>query len=397
MKICLLEDFFRPYSSGGASEYVIRLADSLAQAGHKVSVISTAPTGVKRTAVEYDGPIQVFRVPTRLANIPVYTKRISAWGRLPSLVLYWFNPWTYREVRRILREVQPDVVHTFDALYLSLGALVAVRQSKIPWAHSLLYVNLIKPTGLSWQGPGQPRIGWWSLFLPLARWLVRSPNLIISPSQFSLSIHQRFGFFPQSKTAVVGLGPMHDITSSPHPTDGPVQFLSVGRMNTEKGTLIILDAFLNYHHPNARLVIVGRGSDEAKIRAKAQADNRVTVLGHLSSEELAAVFSRSNVYISASVALETFNLTICEAFHAGLPVIASNVGAQPELLTADCGQVVEPRNVDALTKAIARYVENRSLLQAHASAALERSQNFTFPKNVERTMALYTGLVVRQI
>lgn len=393
MKICLIEDFYRPYSSGGASAYVIALADQLVAAGHQVSVITSAPTPGGNVVIETIEQITIYRIPTHLLNIPIYSKKITWLGKIPSVLLYWFNPWVYTAVKKSIAAIDPDVCHTVDTLYLSLAAMIAVRHSGRPWVHSLLYVNLIKPTGMIWNPRLKNGIGWWKLMLPLTRWLIRSPNVVITPSAFSLALHQRYGFFSRSETTLIPLGPMHPIHPQSRPNHQPKQFLTVGRMNREKGTLIVLRAFLAYSNPDARLTIIGTGPDDAAIRSLAQSDSRISVRGHLTSEELGQAFSGSDVYISASMALETFNLTISEAFHAGLPVIASNVGAQPELVATGCGLIFPPGDQVALTQAMKRYVEEPGLWTQHAAAALKRSQDFSFAENVRRTIGEYAGVL----
>lgn len=396
MKICIVEDFYRPFSSGGASEYVNRLTDALSSDGHDVIVITTSASS-RISTQEKNGSITVYRLATHLPNIPIYTKKVSTFGRIPSILFYWFNPWVYRRIRKILSVEQPDVIHSFDTLYLSLSALYAIRTSGFPWAHSLLYVNLIKPTGILWNDRSRDGIGWWKLALPFTRKLVGSPNMIISPSRFSLSIHQQYGFFYQTPTAVVPLGPMHTIPSPERTQQQPRNFLSVGRMNYEKGTLTILRAFQRYRHPDLRLTIVGAGPDQEIITAEAKRDTRIVVKSHLSSEDLGKEFAAADVYISASRALETFNLTISEAFQAGMPVITSHVGAQPELVNTTCGLVFSAGNEQALGEAIRTYVEHPTIWSTHAAAARIRAHDFSMLKNIKQTLEIYQGLSIKKV
>jgi glycosyltransferase involved in cell wall biosynthesis len=84
-----------------------------------------------------------------------------------------------------------------------------------------------------------------------------------------------------------------------------------------------------------------------------------------------------------------------EAMACGCPVIASNVGGNPELITdGETGLLVPPRNPEALAQAVLRMVENPARARAMARAGRKRVEaRFSTAGKVERTEALYRRLL----
>lgn len=87
------------------------------------------------------------------------------------------------------------------------------------------------------------------------------------------------------------------------------------------------------------LVVVGRGPLIDTYKNKSF-DHPVTFLDYLSKKELSDLFNSSSFLLVASDT-ETFSVITAEALCSGLPVLASNKGALPELIFDDCGLLVE--------------------------------------------------------
>ena len=69
---------------------------------------------------------------------------------------------------------------------------------------------------------------------------------------------------------------------------------------------------------------------------------------------------------------EGFPNVIIESMACACPIIATNVGAIPELLSNDCGIVIEPKNVDALEKAIVKMIGDKSLSKQYGECAKKK-------------------------
>jgi glycosyltransferase involved in cell wall biosynthesis len=152
--------------------------------------------------------------------------------------------------------------------------------------------------------------------------------------------------------------------------DGIVGFVKIGRFSYQKGHDILLRAFawLRESRPNTRLVLVGYGEDEAKIRqliTDLRLEACVSIV-HL-PDNPAPALAAADVYVSAS-RWEGWSLAICEALRFGLPVVATNCEFGPsDILTDDrLGRLVPPFDEAGLAEAMRYYCDNIAEERRHA-------------------------------
>lgn len=128
-----------------------------------------------------------------------------------------------------------------------------------------------------------------------------------------------------------------------------------GRLVPEKGAHLAIAAARRAGFP---LVLAGPISDpeyfERSIRPLLNRD--VVYLGHLAQSALAAAIGRSAAAVVTPVWDEPYGLVVAEALACGTPVAAFARGGIPEVLTADCGRLVPPDDLDALVAAIPQTV-----------------------------------------
>jgi glycosyltransferase involved in cell wall biosynthesis len=130
--------------------------------------------------------------------------------------------------------------------------------------------------------------------------------------------------------------------------------LVVARLAPEKGVDVAIDAC---RMAGITLVIAGDGPERAALRARA-AGADVRFVGRVADAELAALRAGASIALAPSRSAETFALAAAEAMAAGLPVVASDVGALPELVEPE--GLVPPGDVAALAQAIARLAGDRT-------------------------------------
>jgi len=170
-------------------------------------------------------------------------------------------------------------------------------------------------------------------------------------------------------------------TPAPWLAPGDKAVLFVGRLSAPKGIYDLFDAIPGVlaRHPEANFVLVGvaeRDELERIIRAEAQRRgiaSRVTFLGSLEGRDKAAAFVTSHMIVVPSWT-EAFPLVIPEAMAAGLPVIATGVGAIPDFVKdAEDGFVVEPRHPRMLADSICRLLDDEGLRQRIGAHVRERA------------------------
>ena len=126
--------------------------------------------------------------------------------------------------------------------------------------------------------------------------------------------------------------------------DSSDKILFVGNLERNKGITILLSAFekLSADRPDIRLIIVGKGTLESKIKKLKNAGSKIEYKGYVSRSKLASIYAESSVFCSPSIRVkragiiltwqEQFGFTLVEAMASGLPIVSSNTGTIPEIL-----------------------------------------------------------------
>lgn len=135
--------------------------------------------------------------------------------------------------------------------------------------------------------------------------------------------------FPEDKICVKP----NFLANDPGPGPGGGDFfLFVGRLSEEKGVACLLEAWKTLRS-QAQLIIVGDGPLAAKVREAAQADRAIRWVGFLKSAEVLELMGRAFALVFPSIWFEGFPMVLAEALAKGLPVIASDLGSMPEIIS----------------------------------------------------------------
>jgi glycosyltransferase involved in cell wall biosynthesis len=145
------------------------------------------------------------------------------------------------------------------------------------------------------------------------------------------------------------------------------QLLYVGRLSEEKGVHVLLKA-LSLVPEHFELTIVGEGKQEPALQQQAIAlgiSHRLHFVGKKTPEQVVALFRSHWVSVLPCQWFEIFGLTVAESMALGCPVIASNLGAMPELLGAE--------NTSSLTETTYLWAKRGILFQAPSAEALSHA------------------------
>jgi len=162
------------------------------------------------------------------------------------------------------------------------------------------------------------------------------------------------------------------------------EILYVGQFEERKGLRYLLDAASRLGGAQARLRLIGNGSEEHALRASAARLDNVEVVGHVAQADLPAQLARSRCLVLPSVSTkldrEPWGLVINEAMHAGLPVVATDtVGAAAGGLVRDGenGFIVPERDPEALAGALRRLAADQQLARRLGERARVDAAAFT--------------------
>jgi len=108
---------------------------------------------------------------------------------------------------------------------------------------------------------------------------------------------------------------------------------------------------------------------QLKRKLSADAAKRVTFTGLVAHSDVPAFYERADIYIGPSL-YESFGVSIVEAMAAGVPVVATRVGAVPELISeGHSGLVVETANPSAIADAVIKLLTDTKLRNSIACEA----------------------------
>ena len=168
----------------------------------------------------------------------------------------------------------------------------------------------------------------------------------------------------------------------------------IGRMDLRKGLRELVDAtaWLHPERPNLQVYLVGEGPDKPLIESAIQANSATSYL-HLvpgcSFDDVAVWMAASDLVTLPSYAEGCPNV-ILEALACGRPVVATNVGGIPEIMSEECGRLVPPRDPAVLAHALASVLD-RTWDAAAISAHRSRSWNAVAEELLEIFESLVSG------
>ena len=181
-----------------------------------------------------------------------------------------------------------------------------------------------------------------------------------------------------------GVNPADDVP------DGARVLLAVARLTDQKGIDVAIRALAALPDDTV-LVVLGDGPERATLVRLARElglERRVFLLGRV--PDVGAWLDRATLLVHPA-RWEGFGLAVLEAMLAGLPVVATNVSALPELVVdGETGLLVPPDDAEALARGIARGLETPQL----GAGGLARARSeFSVARMSDRTRALYASLL----
>tara|TARA_R110002073_G_scaffold167303_3_gene324048 strand:- start:700 stop:1896 length:1197 start_codon:yes stop_codon:yes gene_type:complete len=161
---------------------------------------------------------------------------------------------------------------------------------------------------------------------------------------------------------------------------------SVGNLIPSKGHDLVIRALLDL--PGAHLLIAGQGPEQGALSALAAElglSEKVHLVGTMPQEELKALYSAADVLVLASER-EGWPNVLLEAMACGTPVVATNVGGIPEIVTESvAGRIVAERSADAIAGSLRDLLANRP----EPAAVRAYAQRYSWDDTIAKQVALY--------
>lgn len=189
--------------------------------------------------------------------------------------------------------------------------------------------------------------------------------------------------------------PQHD------PVEGPLVIGTVARLSPEKDQKTMLAAFRHVldEIPDAHLIVAGDGPCAAELREEAARlglNGRVDFLGQCAN--IPEVLKRMSIFTLSSTT-EGLSMTVLEAMAAGLPIVATDVGGNRELVQPpQCGLVVPARDPEVLGRAYIELLRDPlRRVQMSAASRARAVQYFSVEDTLAEYKKLYDQLMARKV
>jgi sugar transferase (PEP-CTERM/EpsH1 system associated) len=304
---------------------------------------------------------------------------------------------THLRLWRVLRRMRPAIVHTrnLPALeFLSVAALAGIR-GRIHGEHGRDVYDLdgSNPRYNFLRKAVNPFVSrYTAVSVDLAQWLAR---LVGKEKVVQICNGVDIDRFYPRAGARLPLGP-----------DGFTQRRTlvvgtVGRMQTVKDQLTLVRAFLHLMETHSqarehlRLVMIGDGplrQEALKLLRSAGADGLAWLPGERA--DIPEILRAMDIFVLPSIA-EGISNTILEAMASGLPVVATRVGGNPELIDAGrTGVLVPASDPLAMAQALQTYFHDRSQLRQHGEAGRRRVEtHFSIDAMVNGYLSVYDSVL----
>lgn len=406
MRILMLTQFYPPII-GGEERIVQDLSVELARRGHEVAVATLWHEGLEDH--EVDRAVQIFRIRS--------TTQRAAWLYREAQRRHappWPDPEATWALRRIVDQLQPDVVHAHNWLMYSYLPLKVSRHAGLAltlhdysWACATRrfmhngqpcagpelvkclacagkHYGLLKgvPTALGLRmmtAIGRTAI---DMFLPVSEAVAAANGLTGSLRPYQVIPNfapDDPGTNHRDVEAYIAQLPVGDF------------LLFVGDLSRDKGIHILLRAYAELKAAPP-LVLLGRRCQDTP----AEFPPNVIFLNSWPHEAVMEAWRRCSLAIVPSVWPEPFGLVALEAMMSGRPVIASKIGGLSDtVVDGETGLLVTPGDATALANALRHLLADRDLREQMGQAGRRRSESFRAAAVVPRVEQAYQLIVAK--
>lgn len=174
----------------------------------------------------------------------------------------------------------------------------------------------------------------------------------------------------------------------------PLRLLVVSRLDVIKGVDVAIQALAELKDIPAVLRVVGEGrgeyaADLLRLAERLGVSDRIEWAGKVAREHLDEEYRAADLLVVPS-RYEAFCAVILEAYAAGLPVVASNVGGIPYVVqNGECARLVEPEDAPELARAIVDLISDAKQYDRLRRAGLKRASGFCAEAGVDKWLQTF--------
>ena len=316
----------------------------------------------------------------------------------------WFSKKYYKEVAKIIKENDIDIVHVHNFFPLLTPAVFkAAKDGKTKVIHTLHNYRLWCISGILYRDSfgiceicAHKKISLsgilnkcyrksllQSFVAQLAFWFYKLTGAFNNIDYFFVLTN-----FQKNKVKSLGIDEgkiilkPNSLQMSFDMNTQKYNYVYVGRLEESKGILNLLEIWDKFDEKYI-LTIVGGGDIEAELRRKYKKSN-IIFKGKCSREETMVIVSHSKYLLQPSLLYETFGLTIIEAMATGVPVIGYDIGTRGDFIKDGVnGFLSGPDELKSVIKKSFDYIDYDSLSKAAKESAKQYKNEYVIEKQIE--------------
>jgi len=233
--------------------------------------------------------------------------------------------------------------------------------------------------------------------------LRRDVDAFVSPSRYLAQMYVAAGFdAPRIHLVWKGIDLERFGRIERRPLPEAVRFSFFGHFGRHKGVQVLIDAFAQLRDPSAaRLNLVGDGEMRDLYRDAIAANGckaLVRFWGKVPNDRVECAYRETDVVVLPSLWPENQPVSIKEAMAASLPVIATDMGGNPELVRHGVnGLLVPAGDVHALAAAMQAFIDAPELIERMGHRGRERIRGTSYEAQARTLVKLYRTREVRRI
>jgi glycosyltransferase involved in cell wall biosynthesis len=278
-----------------------------------------------------------------------------------------------------------DVIHIFSASYFSfvLAPTPAMLIAKLYGRKIVLNYH---------SGEAEDHLARW----PSAIRTLRLAEEIAVPSEYLVRVLSRFGLHAR---AICNTIEVEAFQFRERRTLRPV-FLSNRNLESHYGVDCVLRAFatIQKHFPEAQLTVAGDGSQRCALEQLAEELNlrNVEFRGQVDHDQVFGLYDAADIYLNGSL-IDNQPLSLLEAFACGLPVVTTNAGGIPDIVTQEqSGLLVQCEDHEGMADAALRLLGDSDLANRIVKQAREECAKYSWNAVRKQWLELYETLADEQ-
>ena len=364
-----------PPQSGGISYYVYNLSKRLLQRGNEVTVLTRG--NVSKTTRQVVDGIEVFKA----SFFPVYP----------------FHMWIHGIfVKTLLKSLEPTL--TLVHLHTPLSPPVKTSLPIITTVHTCMkfdarYHEILDPLSLAEKVQSM-------VVSPYTESRIFRISRSITTVSLSVAEEVKQCGIDSDRITVVGNG-VDEKLFIPLRDRNPIEeyVLYTGVLRARKGLFDLIECakYVCETHRYTKFLICGSGPFLLRLQEKVRRmglHERVLFLGHIPREKLVQLYQNATVHVVPSH-YEGLPTVLLEAMSCGVPVVATNVGGNSEVVSSMVnGLLIPPKSPENMAKAVSILLDDQALRERIGRAARRTIEEYyTWDKITENIMKCYEYLL----